>query len=77
VDTEPAPRVTDGDTEAHAVGTLASLSAFVQAATDAGRPTADGRDGLRALALVCAAHESMRSGGARVEVAELHAGTAQ
>jgi myo-inositol 2-dehydrogenase/D-chiro-inositol 1-dehydrogenase len=71
VDTEPAPRVADSETETHAVGTLASLAAFVQAATDAGR------DGLRAVALVCAAQESMRSGGARVEVAELHAGTPQ
>jgi predicted dehydrogenase len=68
LDADPAPRVRDVETEPHAVGTRATLAAFAAAAAGDGQPTAGARDGLRAVAMVAAAHESLHSEGARVPI---------
>jgi myo-inositol 2-dehydrogenase/D-chiro-inositol 1-dehydrogenase len=67
LDAQTAAHVHD-ETEPHTVGTLDTLAAFVAAVAGSGEPTADARDGLRAVAMVVAAGESLRSGGARVGI---------
>jgi predicted dehydrogenase len=71
LDGETAPEVSDTDTEPHAVGTRDTLAAFLAAVAGDGEPTAGARDGLRAVAMVCAARESLSVGGARVDVPSL------
>jgi predicted dehydrogenase len=68
LDAETAPRVHDPETQPHAVGTRATLAAFAAAAAGHDEPTAGARDGLRAVAMVAAGGESLRSDGARVPI---------